>query len=360
MFENGSLLRRRKRFKLHKPDKELLKNELQALASAMPPPHAEAGAGATPSEALSPSTPSSLSAANLHRLREDLLRWELQERRMMVAAASSTATAGFGRFDGGAEAASYYLLSPEARQRLTGADGGAEVSRSYEAALLQSGTWNFSNFGCTPPGYLPQLPYLQRQTSLPPGELETHNRLCERRASSSGGENNPASHHLDEHYDNAYDSRFRERSSDDDSARSSSRMDSVYRIATTAPNSPKSPESPISKYAQRSGDAVYGSSLSPVRSFPDQMTEQQQRTPRTSPSLDHSSTTSIAQSAKAKTKKPFTIENIIAPDNNEDMPQDNSEIKKSVALMIPRPLYAGYPLPVVGASIQRPPYGTTT
>ncbi|CAB0036789.1 unnamed protein product, partial [Trichogramma brassicae] len=38
MFENGSLLRRRKRFKLHKPDKELLKTELQALAQTIPPP----------------------------------------------------------------------------------------------------------------------------------------------------------------------------------------------------------------------------------------------------------------------------------------------------------------------------------
>ena len=33
MFENGSLLRRRKRFKLHKADKDLLENELAALSS---------------------------------------------------------------------------------------------------------------------------------------------------------------------------------------------------------------------------------------------------------------------------------------------------------------------------------------
>ena len=33
MFENGSLLRRRKRFKLHKADKELLENELAALST---------------------------------------------------------------------------------------------------------------------------------------------------------------------------------------------------------------------------------------------------------------------------------------------------------------------------------------
>lgn len=69
MFENGSLLRRRKRFKLHKPDKELLKSELQALASAMPPPRPEPASSTSPSE-----TSNGLSVANLHRLREDLLR----------------------------------------------------------------------------------------------------------------------------------------------------------------------------------------------------------------------------------------------------------------------------------------------
>ena len=69
MFENGSLLRRRKRFKLHKPDKELLKSELQALASAMPPPRPDPASSTSPSEASN-----GLSAANLHRLREDLLR----------------------------------------------------------------------------------------------------------------------------------------------------------------------------------------------------------------------------------------------------------------------------------------------
>ncbi|KAJ8681321.1 hypothetical protein QAD02_017108 [Eretmocerus hayati] len=122
MFENGSLLRRRKRFKLHKPDKDLLKSELQALASAMPPPRPElqtppgpTGCGGHTAPGLSASlapmpaglSPTSeaslpggaganvgggLSSANLMRLREDLMRWEMQERRMMLAVA---AAAGF-------------------------------------------------------------------------------------------------------------------------------------------------------------------------------------------------------------------------------------------------------------------------
>lgn len=170
MFENGSLLRRRKRFKLHKPDKEMLKTELQALASAMPPPRADLGATGSigPEHASIPPSGGGgggLSPANLHRLREDLMRWEMQERRMMLAAAAAAsqgfpgapecagaATAPPTSMAGGAlTCPSYYLLSPEARQRLVeGAAGEPPTAAgAFEtAALLQSAaSWGFSSFG---------------------------------------------------------------------------------------------------------------------------------------------------------------------------------------------------------------------
>ena len=54
MFENGSLLRRRKRFKLHKADKELLENELAALSNMnriINPNSGEVAAPTTPNSA---------------------------------------------------------------------------------------------------------------------------------------------------------------------------------------------------------------------------------------------------------------------------------------------------------------------
>ncbi|XP_024939117.1 forkhead box protein E1 isoform X2 [Cephus cinctus] len=224
MFENGSLLRRRKRFKLHKPDKELLKSELQALASVMPPPpphHGDTvstsvGSAAAAAAAVVGFTGSGgsagLNAANLHRLREDLLRWEMQEKQIMVAAASSSsvatvtvtptataavtaaaaaaaAAAGLGFESTAAVAAAeiasgYYLLSPEARQRLGGGSlsDGAEppASTDYDtSALLRSGSWGFSSGFNTSP-YVHQLPaYLHhRQNSLSVDISLGEHRLC--------------------------------------------------------------------------------------------------------------------------------------------------------------------------------------
>ncbi|KOX74614.1 Fork head domain-containing protein FD4 [Melipona quadrifasciata] len=153
MFENGSLLRRRKRFKLHKPDKELLKSELQALASAMPPPHSES----SPVLSINPNTQtSSLTVANLHRLRDDLLRWELQERRLTMTSSGGNGSPGFTTPE---TSSGYYLLSPEVRQRLAGTD---EILRGYESNLLQTGSWSFPGFQVSP--YVTQtLSYFQTE-----------------------------------------------------------------------------------------------------------------------------------------------------------------------------------------------------
>ncbi|XP_012278083.1 forkhead box protein D2 [Orussus abietinus] len=375
MFENGSLLRRRKRFKLHKPDKELLKSELQALASAMPPPHPEPAGGAS-------GTSGGLNAASLHRLQEDLLRWEMQERRMVVAATSAASSANGYGFDGSAAdaAAGYYLLSPEARQRLGGPEV-AEVTRSYEATLLQTGSWNFSPFGAS--GYLPQLPaYLQpsaRQSSLrldiPEGG--GGGRTCPAAALGPGKE-------ADRFQDRGYEVGFRDRHAEEDSTSpsSSARMD-LYRAGT----SPDSLGSESKGYSRR--DGLFGAEVSPVSSggdCPDQGPDRRTN-PQVSPVVNGgqgtmavtplsavptspmTGATTLSENPEVvpaslarigrKMKKPFTIENIIAPDEEEGAKMSNALGRRSMLLM-PRPLYAGYPLSVVTAEIQRTPYGSAS
>ncbi|KZC07217.1 PREDICTED: forkhead box protein A2-like [Dufourea novaeangliae] len=268
MFENGSLLRRRKRFKLHKPDKELLKSELQALASAMPPPHSES----SPVLTINPSVQtSSLTVANLHRLRDDLLRWELQERRLTMTS-SGNSSPGFAAPEPGS---SYYLLSPEVRQRLTGTD---EILRGYENNLLQTGNWSFPGFQVSP--YVSQLSYFQ--TELPdrqicPGSTEP------------GGEKTESRPFLDV---------------------------------------PRSSSVEVS-------DGKLGSHVAM-----DAVTHGQ---------------TSIQPEQKKK-KKPFTIENIIAPD--EEQISRNLEDGKRGHLLAPRPLYAGGFS--FGLSAAKVPYETAT
>ncbi|XP_003705315.1 hepatocyte nuclear factor 3-beta [Megachile rotundata] len=263
MFENGSLLRRRKRFKLHKPDKELLKSELQALASAMPPPHSES----SPVISINPAAQtSSLTVANLHRLRDDLLRWELHERRLTMTSGDSSP--GFSAPEAGS---SYYLLSPEVRQRLAGTD---EILRGYESNLLQTGSWNFPGFQVTP--YVSQLSYFQ--TDIP---------------------------------------------------------DSRQICPGTAETIPDKTESrPFLDTARSSLEPASGkrSTLEP----------------------GISSQTTIQPEQKKK-KKPFTIENIIAPDDEQI--SGNVEDEKRGHLLVPRPLYAGFPF---GLSTTKVTYETAT
>lgn len=334
MFENGSLLRRRKRFKLHKPDKELLKTELQALASAMPPPHAEA---TSPVGTSAPSSTGGLSAANLHRLREDLLRWEMQDRRMMV---NSTSGTGFSMDSSSPEASSaYYLLSTDARQRLVGGNlpEVTDINRSYDTAtLLQSGNWSFSGFnGSSYMGHLPAYLQSTRHTSILPTDI------CNRIPTMEPSQNVPASFEV-----------YRERLQYDEET--SNRCD----------NFSASPTLPSKIY--RPPDVVFGSSLSPRLSpnYADgtEVIGVDQRTPQTSPSLE----TTVIPSRQKRAKKPFTIENIIAPDEDDNKTHKVNEddgvrlITSKTGLLIPRPYYAGYPLTTTEHRVHRSPYGTAT
>jgi forkhead box protein len=292
MFENGSLLRRRKRFKLHKPDKELLKSELQALASAMPPPRAELGGPG----ALGPEHPTGpgpgaggLSPANLHRLREDLMRWEMQERRMMLAAAAAASQAlpappaPVGAALG---CPSYYLLSPEARQRL------AEGAAAEPPPLLQgAASWSFtaSSFGAAgagtagPPGY--------------PGESEAAVAALNFREASS------------------YYAR--------------------ERLEEEAPST----------------GPGYGMGLV-------------LEAPPLAASAASGTAGLLARQIAKRAKKPFTIENIIAPDERqEERQEEGAREEKRLVLSMPRPIYAaGFAVqPSLGdGAHQRPSYGAAT
>ncbi|XP_076180082.1 uncharacterized protein LOC143153112 [Ptiloglossa arizonensis] len=269
MFENGSLLRRRKRFKLHKPDKELLKSELQALASAMPPPHSES----SPVLSINPSVQtSSLTVANLHRLRDDLLRWELQERRLTMTSGGN-ASPGFPAPEAGS---SYYLLSPEVRQRLAGTD---DILRGYESNLLQTGNWSFPGFQVSP--YVSQLSYFQT-------EIPESRQIC------------PG--------------------------------------ATETGISEKTESRPFLNVVRGTGVEVDGKIGSCV-----------------SLEAGISSQTNVQPEQKKK-KKPFTIENIIAPD--EEQITRNTEDGKRSHLLAPRPLYAGGF--TFGLSTTKVPYETAT
>ncbi|XP_043280014.1 uncharacterized protein [Venturia canescens] len=410
MFENGSLLRRRKRFKLHKPDKELLKSELQALASSMPPPHSSEPTGSGCSSASSGGSTGGLSAANLQRLREDLLRWEMQERRMMVAAAS-TASPSFP-MDGGVPGTEgtpgYYLLSPEARQRLTGtlADGGDASASPYEvAALLQTSGWAFS--GLNSSAYMTHLPYLQsssvRQSAallaaeLPESPVSAH--LCNRRNSPS------TSLSLRERGDHRHE---RSRLVDNENNRSllavrcspseinaEAFRDSLLYEAHPYPERLSGEDESISGNSSRN-DVIYRDSSSPAASISPILTKpygpadslyRPTSSPRSSPNygdpsdLRNSSESSCNSSSAAlqltigsrigkRTKKPFTIENIIAPDEETANPRNlehrqllraPTAAKTTAAILqMPRPMYAGYPLPITGSGIHRPPYGAAT
>lgn len=431
MFENGSLLRRRKRFKLHKPDKELLKSELQALASAMPPPlpppppppppqpqpqqHSEpvtSTGGIVDASGTCPGN--GLSLANLHRLRDDLLRWEIQERRMMVATASNhgdfASAAGFGRFDGTAglpagptapEAvtAGYYLLSPEVRQRLAGGttDGGNEILRTYEAAALlhSAASWNFPGFPTVSPSYaVSQLPYIQqttanRQAIHPTREMRDERRLSNDRAALENGPVITATTGRESETvftgENTYEITGYNRDklteeeplSSSSSSSSSSRLN-LYRstaltTASSPPTSPTSPNSLASKSSYRH--------LSPISSLAVEVERTQL------PSNREDQVVLTAVNTEKRVKKPFTIENIIAPDDNNESNGDgggsgigvgvgvgvgvgtgdeetsrltDEPIAKKSSLLVPRPLYAGYSMSIATTGVQRPSYGTAT
>lgn len=69
-----------------------------------------------------------------------------------------------------------------------------------------------------------------------------------------------------------------------------------------------------------------------------------------------SNQTSIQPEQKKK-KKPFTIENIIAPDDEHISSNSEDEKRSSGHLLVPRPLYAGFSF---GLTANKIPYETAT
>lgn len=335
MFENGSLLRRRKRFKLHKPDKELLKSELQALASAMPPPARIEHSNNTLSSAGSVQT-SSLNEANLHRLREDLLRWELQEqRRMMFGAGSSSSTSNFGFSDATMAAAaaaaavaaagirSEWSNSHVLHENCSNAATNSELSSAsnpYETALLHSSPWNLSNnLVSMGSPYVPRLgiiaPVAVSSDVLKP-EIEVESRL-------TGHENF---------------NRFSRSSfySSTDCPKNYAKEHAVSIANSTSSQSPITHSAETSNFVP---DSVINGSDGSLHDSP------------SSTNLDLQSITNLRSGDSAvgkKTKKPFTIENIIAPDDNESSSakqNDDEYSDRSSALLVPKSLYvSSYPL----------------
>ena len=295
----------------------------------------------------------------------------MQERRMMLAAAAAAATATTGGF-GFSEAAAgvgtgtdacranipctgYYLLSPEARQRLASAvpDVGSEAASPYEAAaLLHPGSWSFTGFGTT--SYVPQLPAYPHSSST--SDLSDRRRISALPMVENESAIRSLGRDIEPFTEGAYEVGYyhRERPGDEESPSStSSRLEGHYPDTT-------SPTLSSNTFASR---------LSPgFENSPGNIT--QQRTPRTSPGLEivpiRNTNSSPSKQVGKRTKKPFTIENIIAPDEEEKASRESFEVverKTTTLLSMPKPLYAaGYPLPgvVTSNAIQRPPYGTTT
>lgn len=349
----------------------------------------------------------------------------------MVASASSAGefagAASFGRFDATsglpagptapeAVTAGYYLLSPEVRQRLAGgaADSGNEILRTYEAAALlhSAASWNFPGFPSVSPSYaVSQLPYLQqttpgsRQTIHPTREMRDERRLSSERTlengpvistATSGRENESVFAGAENTYEMTNYSRDKLVEEESLSSSSSTSRMSLYRnaiVATTCspPTSPTSPNSLVSKSSYRH--------LSPISS----LVVEVERTRLPSSREDPTATVVLtATSAEKRVKKPFTIENIIAPDDNNEGSGDgdggsaggggggagsggagagvggagaggainvaddetsrlpHESIVKKSSLLVPRPLYAGYSMSIATTGVQRPSYGTAT
>lgn len=327
----------------------------------------------------------------------------------MVATASNhgdfTGAAGFGRFDGTtglpagptapeAVTAGYYLLSPEVRQRLAGGatDGSNEILRTYEAAALlhSAASWNFSGFPAVSPSYaVSQLPYIQqttasRQTIHPTREMRDERRLSSDRALENGiaatGRESETIFTGENTYEISGYNRDKlaeeEPLSSSSSSSSSSRIN-LYRntaLTTTSspPTSPTSPNSLTSKSSYRH--------LSPISSLAVEVERTQLPSNREDQVI-------LTTNTEKRVKKPFTIENIIAPDDNNEGSGDGGSggsggsgsggvgvgvdeeasrltevesIAKKSSLLVPRPLYAGYSMSITTTGIQRPSYGTAT
>jgi len=340
---------------------------------------------------------------------------------MMVATASNhgdfTGAAGFGRFDGTtvltagptapeAVTAGYYLLSPEVRQRLAGGatDGGNEILRTYEAAALlhSAASWNFPGFPAVSPSYaVSQLPYIQQTTTAaasrqaihPTREMRDERRLSSDRALENGTVIGATTGRESETVftgENTYeitgynrDKLAEEEPLSSSSSSSSSSRINLYRstaltTASSPPTSPTSQNSLASKSSYRH--------LSPISSLAVEV----ERTQLPSNREDQVVLTAT-NTVEKRVKKPFTIENIIAPDDNNEGSGDgggdgvgvdvgvgvgvgvgigtgdeetsrltDEPIAKKSSLLVPRPLYAGYSMSIATTGVQRPSYGTAT
>lgn len=391
MFENGSLLRRRKRFKLHKPDKELLNSELQALASTFPPTAVDAG---------STSSAGGLSAANLHRLKEDLIQWEIQEKQMMAAAASSGAM-GYSFPGNNHEATnSFYFISPEAQQRLTG--GGAQSSGGH----LQNGSehhrpelttrtpwaWDFTGLSASAAYVHSMQPFLihhqqQQQQSLTTdgvqstsnilGSLAPGDQISRQRSLSSHDEilsrgiSGVQRHEIEDHA-----------STDEHNQQQLLRTISVKNYKNFVQESVNQRRERLPKHRKENQqreqsvtneiqepDEFYRSlkssqsTISSTIGITSGLYNKEPSSPITETNIGgvQNGNTTLIQPSKKRKKRPFTIENIIAPDidDPEDSTEDPQVSPGKSHPLAPRPLYAGFaqmqPLALTASGIQKHP-----
>ena len=295
---------------------------------------------------------------------------------MMLAAAAAAATGTTGSFvftEAAAAAASaaggagtgtdacrtnipctgYYLLSSEARQRLASAvpDVGSEAASPYEsAAHHHSGSWNFTGFGAS--SYVPQLPAYPHSSS--------NSELTDRRQTvpafsmikSESGIRNLGREidFTEEAFEVGY--YLPEQPANEESPTlTSSRLEALYPVT----NSPTLSSSNFTSRLSPGFDTSLG------------IVNQHQTTPRTSPGLEiipmQSSNSNSSKEVGKRTKKPFTIENIIAPDEEEKASRESfkiAEMETTSLLSMPKPFYAaGYPLSgvITCATIRDHPMG---
>lgn len=368
MFENGSLLRRRKRFKLHKPDKELLNSELQALASTFPPATVDASAG---------SSAGGLSAANLHRLKEDLIQWEIHEKQMMTAAAASSGAAGVGyAFPGNNHETSngFYFISPEAQQRLTGGQPSAHIPNSDLRPETGRTSWAWDFAGLSTSAYVHSM-----QPFLVHHQQSTTDEVDPRLQGTSGIIPTPGGHLARRHPLQNHEDLLRgvgtgggvQRLDSEDSARSaedqhflrtlSSRnyetilQESMNERRERFPKHRKENQQrqqPVTKEGHDTDDFYHGLQLPPVLSRSVSYKEP-------SPGREQTQGQTVISQKKRK-KRPFTIENIIAPDNDDVDEVDTVLVTAGKAHpLAPRPLYAGFaqiqPLALTASGIHKHP-----
>ncbi|XP_046425687.1 hepatocyte nuclear factor 3-beta-like isoform X1 [Neodiprion virginianus] len=340
MFENGSLLRRRKRFKLHKPDKELLNSELQALASTFP-------STATTEAVSRASSTGGLSAANLHRLKEDLLQWEMQEKQMM-AAATASGSAGYAFPGTNHDSTGFYFISPEAQQRLGGSTTHLQPSdQRPEITTRASWAWDFAGLSTTAYVHSMQPFLVPHQQSLPDRpEADLRLQIANSSVQLPLGTED---HRLlrTAAFARSFEPSAQEAANERRERFPKHRKENQQRQQHLAKIRPQQP-----------AEFYTGLQVSPTEGAA------AARAPLYRPVSPQSGATTVIQPCDGtkRKKKPFTIENIIAPDN-DDMDDSTAFERRGIAgksrPFAPRPLYAGFaqiqPLALTASGIQKHP-----